>query len=82
MQPWTAGTGCDEPDAPTIPIAPTPQQMSIGVGERLVSPLSQAQIASIVDPGLNGWAALNGSEIDDNRCTPLGNEPGPGHRRR
>lgn len=74
VQPWTAGTGCDEPDAPTIPNAPTPQQMSIGVGERLVSPLSQAQIASIVDPGLNGWAALDGSEIDDNGCAPLPND--------
>ncbi len=80
VQPWTAGTGCDEPDAPTIPPAPTPHQLSIGVGQRLVSPLSQSEIAAIVNPGLNGWAALDGSEIDDNAvdanngyiCHPIG----------
>jgi hypothetical protein len=38
----------------------------------LVSPVSQAQIASIVNPGLNGWFALNGSEINDNGCVPFG----------
>ena len=42
------------------------------VGARLVSPLSQSHIASIVNPGLDGWAALNGSETNDNGgCTPL-----------
>ena len=65
VQPWTAGTGCDEPDAPTIPKDPTPQEMSVGVGQRLVSPLSQSDLAAIVNPGLNGWAALDGSEIED-----------------
>ncbi len=48
------------------------QQLAIDVGPRLVSPLSQAQIAAIVNPGLNGWFALDGSEINDNGgCTPL-----------
>ena len=32
VQPWTAGTGCDEPDAPDIPPNPTPQQLAVGVG--------------------------------------------------
>ena len=74
VQPWTAGTGCDEPDAPTIPDGPTPQQLSVAIGQRLVSPLSQSQIASIVNPGFNGWAGSDGSEIDDNHaCEPLGN---------
>lgn len=72
VQPWTAGTGCDEPGLPNIPPDPTPQQLSIAIGARLVSPLSQAQIAAIVNPGLNGWAGLDGSEIQDNHlCTPL-----------
>jgi hypothetical protein len=72
VQPWTAGTSCDEPDAPAIPDGATPQQLSVAVGQRLVSPLSQSHIATIVSPGLNGWAALDGSEIDDNHaCTPL-----------
>jgi PKD repeat protein len=45
--------------------------MSIDVGSRLVSPLSQAQIAAITNPGLNGWAGLNGWEVDDNfGCAP------------
>ena len=74
VQPWSAGTGCDEPDAPTIPAAPTPQQLSVAVGQRLVSPISQSQIAAIVNPAFNSWAALDGSEIQDNHaCRPLGN---------
>ena len=74
VQPWSAGTGCDEPDAPSIPATPTPQQLSVAVGQRLVSPISQSQIAAIVNPAFNGWAALDGSEIQDNHaCTPLGN---------
>jgi PKD domain len=72
VQPWTAGTGCDEPGLPNIPDDPSPQQLSVAVGARLVSPLSQAHIGAIVNPGLNGWAALDGSEIMDNHvCTPL-----------
>jgi PKD repeat protein len=72
VQPWTAETDCDEPGIPAIQDFPTAQQLSVGVGQRLVSPLSQAEIAAIVDPGLNGWAALNGSETEDNGgCVPL-----------
>ncbi|HEY1591259.1 MAG TPA: hypothetical protein VGF81_05670 [Solirubrobacteraceae bacterium] len=41
VQPWTAFTSCDEPDAPPLVKAPTPQQLAINVGLRLVSPLSQ-----------------------------------------
>jgi hypothetical protein len=72
--PWTAGTTCDEPDAPPIPPQVTPPELSTAVGLRLVSPLSQAQIATIVNPGLNGFFALDGGEINDNQgCVPLGN---------
>jgi PKD domain len=87
VQPWTAGSECDEPDAPSIPPFPTPQQMAVGVGERLVSPLSQAEIAAITDPGLDGWtghagptttpawSGNSGDEIDDNAgCVPEGNQ--------
>ncbi len=82
VQPWTAGTSCDEPNAPVIPPNPPVQVLENDIGTRLVSPLSQAEIAAIVDPGLNGWVAQDGSEIEDNgvfppgfggqyRCTPL-----------
>jgi hypothetical protein len=77
VQPWTVGTTCDEPSAPSIPQDPTAQQLALAAGSRLVSPLSQSQIAAIVNPALNGWFALDGSEIDDNkmsdgqRCVPL-----------
>jgi hypothetical protein len=37
-----------------------------------VSPLSHSESAAIVNPGLNGWIAQNGTEIDDNGCVPLG----------
>ncbi|MBV9606985.1 MAG: PKD domain-containing protein, partial [Solirubrobacterales bacterium] len=80
VQPWTAGTGCDDPSAPNIPNNPTPQQLAVAVGQRLVNPLSQGQISSIINPALNGWVATSGLEIDDNLepfdsrpCTPLGN---------
>ena len=47
-----------------------------------MSPLSQSEIAAIVNPGLNGWAALNGAEIEDDAvvgnngyiCQPLANQ--------
>jgi PKD repeat protein len=78
VQPWTALTGlrgCDEPDAPMIPQNPSAQELATAVGARLVSPLSQGQLAAIVDPGLDGWSALDGSEINDNGypdgCVPL-----------
>jgi hypothetical protein len=49
--------------------------MAVGVGQRLVSPLSQAELAAIVNPGLNGWAGRDGTEIEDNEgCIPLGNQ--------
>jgi PKD domain len=72
VQPWTAGTGCDEPGLPSIPSDPTPQALSIAVGSRLVSPLSQSELAAIVNPGLNGWVNnATGDEIDDNGgCVP------------
>ncbi|MHB8658514.1 MAG: PKD domain-containing protein [Solirubrobacteraceae bacterium] len=77
VQPWTASwttqLGCDEPDATSIPANPSPQQLATDVGQRLVSPLSQAHIATVVNPALNGWFALDGSEINDNGCVPLGN---------
>lgn len=75
VQPWSAGTGCDEPDAPVIPDNPTPLEMAVGVGQRLVSPLSQAEMAAIVNPGLNGWAGRDGTEIEDNEgCVPYGHQ--------
>ncbi|MGZ4173453.1 MAG: PKD domain-containing protein, partial [Solirubrobacteraceae bacterium] len=73
VQPWTALTPCDEPDAPAIPSSPPADVFAKYVGIRLVSPLSQSQIASIVNPSLDGWFALDGSEINDNGCTLLGN---------
>jgi hypothetical protein len=76
VQPWTAGTECDEPGVPEIPQNPTAQQLSVAIGQRLVSPLSQSHIAALVNPALNGWANGNGSEIEDNTldgytCQPL-----------
>jgi hypothetical protein len=80
VQPWTASwthsNGCDEPQAPVIPLRPAlypethPHEFAVDLGIKLVSPLSQAQIAAIVDPELNGWFALDGSEINDNGCRP------------
>lgn len=74
VQPWSAQTHCDEPDAPPIPINPPADVLAKDIGARLVSPLSQAEMGAITDPRLNGWFALDGSEINDNYgCTPLGN---------
>lgn len=72
VQPWTAGTSCDEPGLPDIPPTPTPQQLSVAVGARLVSPLSQSEIAAIINPGVtDGWIGQGGSEIEDNQgCYP------------
>lgn len=76
VQPWTASwthsNGCDEPEVPPLP-NPQIQRVvfAVDLGIRLVSPLSQAQIAAITDPELNGWFALNGSEINDNGCHPM-----------
>jgi PKD domain len=72
VQPWSAGTSCDEPGLPVIPPDPTPEVLDKAIGARLVSPLSQGEIGAIVNPGLNGWAGENGAEIMDNQgCTPL-----------
>lgn len=74
VQPWTAFTNCDDPSVPQMPSNPTPQQLSMQAGMRMASPLSQGMIAAIVNPALNGWFALDGSEINDNGgCTGLGN---------
>ncbi|MDQ6779313.1 MAG: PKD domain-containing protein [Actinomycetota bacterium] len=73
VQPFTVNTACDEPNLPPPPSNPTPEQIAIYNGSRLVSPLSQAQIAAIVNPNLNGWFAADGSEINDNfGCVPGG----------
>jgi len=71
---WTAATGCDDPGVAPWQADPTPQQLATGAGARLVSPLSQGQLAAIVNPGLNGWFNnASGSEINDNGCVPLPN---------
>jgi hypothetical protein len=78
VQPWTAlakaggAAECDEPDAPPIPETPDAHTLAVDLGIRLVSPLSQAQIAAIVNPAFDGWFALDGSEINDNGCIPHG----------
>jgi hypothetical protein len=74
---WTTPTGCVEPDAPVIPQNPSSQEVATDVGAQLVSPLSAGHIAAIVNPGLDAWSALDGSEINDNGypngCVPFGN---------
>jgi PKD repeat protein len=65
VQPWTAGSRCDELDLPQQP------DPAVEAGQRLVSPLSQSHIAAIVNPWLNGWFAASGAEINDNGCVPL-----------
>jgi PKD repeat protein len=73
VQPWTSHTSCDESGLATLGSNPTPAQIQTDAGNRLVGPLSQSQIAAIVNPGLNGWVADDGSEIDDNAgCGPDG----------
>ncbi len=61
VQPWTAGTSCDDPNVQVNKDEP------IDAGSRLVSPLSQGQIAAIVNPWLTGWSARDGSEINDHQ---------------
>jgi PKD domain len=71
--PWTTYTGCDETNLPALPSHPTARQVAIDAGSRLVSPLSQGQIAAIVNPWMNAWFASDGSEINDNDlCGPEG----------
>jgi PKD domain len=74
VQPWTALTGCDEPDAPVISLPLPPVDVfATEIAIRLVSPLSQGQLAAITDPALTGWYGLDGSEINDNGCVPFAN---------
>jgi hypothetical protein len=76
VQPWTAewgqGIACDDPGAPNITSPVNVKTLAQQVGAKLVSPLSQGQLASIVNPGLDGWYGADGSEINDNGCIPLG----------
>jgi len=75
--PWTAQTGCDDDDAdqPQFPSPVVdPGTLANDMGSRLVSPLSQADIATITDPAMNGWFNVdNGAEVNDNTCIPLSN---------
>ena len=74
VQPWTGQTACDEPDVSLIPDPVPVDVLAKDFGIRLVSPLSQSHVASIVDPAFNSWFALDGAEINDNGgCTPLPN---------
>ena len=77
VQPWTAqwgqGQGCDDGDAPNITLPVNVKVLAKQVGAKLVSPLSQGQLAAIVNPGLQGWYGEDGAEINDNGCGPLGN---------
>ena len=68
VQPWTAHTQCDDPNVPDLPANATAQELAIDAGKRLVSPLSQGQIAAITNPWLNGWFGFGGSEINDNQA--------------
>ncbi len=77
VQPWTAqwgqGAGCDDPAAPDITLPVDQLTLAQQVGQKLVSPLSQANIAAIVDPDVvDGWYGVGGTEINDNGCFPLG----------
>jgi hypothetical protein len=76
VQPWTAfQTGCDEPDVPALPNPPPQDLLAKNAGQRLVSPISQSHMAAITNPMLNGWYALDGSEVNDNNgCHPLANQ--------
>jgi hypothetical protein len=76
VQPWTEYTGCDEPKLPPLPQNPTPHQLSVDAGVRQVSPLSQGQIAAITDPGLDGWVANDGEEVQDNGPSDSGSTDG------
>jgi hypothetical protein len=75
VQPWSAqwgqGVGCDDPAAPNITTPIDVTTLANSVGAKLVSPLSQGLLASIVNPNMDGWYASDGSEINDNGCVPL-----------
>lgn len=57
VQPWTAGTACDEP-ASYFPPGTEPAL-------RLVSPLSEALLGAVTDPFFGGWFSRTGAEIGD-----------------
>ena len=65
VQPWVDYTACDEPGLPQLPIPTTTTAIALDAGSRLVNPLSQAQIAAITNPDLNGWYGEDGSETND-----------------
>ena len=67
MQPWTAGTGCDEPDAPAMPPNPTPHSCETASGSVWSVRSASRRCAAIVNPGLNGWAGARRLGIDDNQ---------------
>lgn len=71
VQPWTVLTKCDDPGLPTWSWDVDVHTLAVEAAERLVSPISQAHMAAITDPGLNGWYALDGSEMNDNGCVPF-----------
>jgi PKD domain len=73
---WSRGLICDDSDAPKIPVPVDVSQLATDVGARLVSPLSQGELATLVNPGMDGWRASDGSEINDNGCSPVGNSSG------
>jgi len=66
VQPWTPFTDCD-PTNLQLANDPTPPDLAHDAGERMVSALSQAQIAAVTNPWLNGWYGLNDAETND-RC--------------
>jgi hypothetical protein len=75
VQPWTAepgqGVGCDDPSVPNIPNPVNVTTLADDVAARLVSPISQAELAAITNPSFQGWFGNDGSEINDNGCGPL-----------
>jgi hypothetical protein len=81
VQPWTAqmgqGVGCDDPNAPDITTPINVNTLADDVGAKLASPLSQGEMAAIVNPDMNGWygdyngiLGERGTEISDNGCIP------------
>jgi hypothetical protein len=79
VQPWTTFSSfpwmygrCDEPNLPPVPPAVSAQQLAQYAGMALVNPVSQGEIAAIVNPWLNGWFGNNGAEVSDNGCGPGG----------
>ena len=82
VQPWTAhlgqGVACDDSDAPNITLPADVTKIAQQVADKLVSPLSQSELAAITNPGLDAWygydSAENGTEINDNGCAQLGGD--------